>query len=83
MIQKYENQRDKINYLNESVSELLTVKVERDELAVEKKQLEDANKRYHEHTSELQDRVEKLLVSHIQRHRLGVRIATCIQKYSG
>ena len=31
-------------------------------MATEKKQLEEANKRYHEHTSELQERVEKLLV---------------------
>ncbi len=72
LINKYESQRERISYLNESVNELLSVKLERDELASEKKQLEDANKRYHEHTSELQERVERLLVSHthiVELHR--------------
>ncbi len=64
LIDKYEHQRERISYLNESVNDLLSVKLERDELATEKKQLEEANKRYHEHTSELQERVEKLLVGY-------------------
>lgn len=62
LIEKYEQQTKRISYLNDSVNELLAIKMERDELATENKQLQDANKRYHEHTNELQDRVERLLV---------------------
>lgn len=63
MIDKYERQREKVNKLNQNVNELLEVKLERDDLLAENSKLQEANKRYHEHTSELQEKLEKLVVS--------------------
>ena len=64
LIDKYERQSKKIHKLNQSINELLEVKLDRDELQDENTKLLEANKRYHEHTSELQEKLEKLIVSY-------------------
>ena len=66
--------------MNDSINNLLEIKLERDELRVDNKQLQEANKRYHEHTGELQAKVEKLLVRYVNACYALVYCTSCLFK---
>ena len=60
LVEKTEEQQQKILEMTASINDLLKV---RDGLLEEKKKLMEAKQSYHTHTNELNDRVQKLLVS--------------------
>ena len=64
---KSEEQRLKLAEMSRMISELLEVKKERDNLLKERTQLMEAKQKYHTRSSELNERVQTLMVSgHIE-----------------
>lgn len=58
-----EKQKQKISEMKKSMNKMAEVKKERDKLLEEKEELIEAKQKYYTKTSELSDRVKKLLVS--------------------
>lgn len=65
LIEKYEVQRFNIAKLQETVNQLLVIKVERDKLKEEKELLMEVNTKYDFHIEELKNKVRLKIINSI------------------